>query len=349
MKKLIWLLTLIAIAAATQPVAMAQGPMQAANVRVAKASIQTLAPQTIVPGTVISRNDARLAAEVTGRLLEVADVGTVVARGDVVAKIEDTIIRLRKEELLAEVERAEARLKYLESEEGRYVTLAESNLAAATKLEETRSNRDVSRGDLRVAKSRLAQIDDQLSRTSIRAPFSGVVVERLMMPGERADNGKNIVRLVDQQHLEVIARAPLEYYSYVRPGQQLKLRTGSVYASGVVRTVVAVGSENTHLFEFRLDIESNSFPVGQTLRVSIPTSDARQALVVPRDALVLRPDGITVFIVDNEQKAKQVMVTTGIDAGDQIEVSGDLNDGDTVIIRGNERLRSGQTVSIMRN
>ncbi len=347
MKKFRWLLTAIAIGIAIHPVVMAQDQMRGALVRVSKASIQDLAPETIVPGTVISRNDARLAAEVTGRLLEVADVGTVVAMGDVIAKIEDTTIRLRKEELLAEVERAEARLKYLESEEGRYVTLAESNLAAATKLEETRSNRDVSRGDLRVAKSRLAQIEDQLSRTRIRAPFSGVVVERLMVPGERVDTGKNIVRVLDQQHLEVIARAPLEYYSYVRPGQQLKLRTGLVKASGVVRTVVAVGSENTHQFELRLDIESNSFPVGQTLRVSIPTSDARQALVVPRDALVLRPEGISVFVVNSEQKAKKVMVTTGIDAGDQIEVTGDLHDGDTVIIRGNERLQPGQAISVM--
>jgi RND family efflux transporter MFP subunit len=349
MNKLIWLLVVsaIAIGSGMQSLAFAQGGPRAANVRVAKASVQALAPETIVAGTVISRSDAKLAAEVTGRLLEVAEVGTVVAKGEAVARIEDTSIRLRKEELQAEVERAEARLKYLESEEGRYVKLAESNLAAAAKLEETRSDRDVARGDLRIAKSRLAQVEDQLSRTNISAPFNGIVVERLMMPGERVDTGRNIVRVVDQQHLEVIARAPLEYYPYVLPGQQLKLSTGKVKTSGMVRTVVAVGSENTHQFELRLDIENGRFPVGQTVRVSVPTSDARQALVVPRDALVLRPGSISVFIVDGDKKAKQIMVTTGIDAGDQIEVAGDLNDGDTVIVRGNERLRPGQAVSIM--
>ncbi|MDH3902046.1 MAG: efflux RND transporter periplasmic adaptor subunit [Xanthomonadales bacterium] len=347
MKKSVWLLPLLALGLGLQSLVLAQGGARAANVRVALASIQSIAPETIVPGTVVSRSDARLAAEVTGRLMEVADVGTIAAKGDVVAKIEDTIILLRRQELLAEVERAQARQKYLESEESRYVKLAESNLAAATKLEETRSDRDVSRGDLRVAKSRLAQLEDQLSRTSIRAPFSGIVVERLMMPGERVDIGRNVVRMVDQQHLEVIARAPLEYYSYVLPGQELAVRTGNVVATGIVRTVVAVGSENTHQFELRLDIESGSFPVGQTLRVSVPTSFAREALVVPRDALVLRPGAISVFVVDNDQKAKQVMVTTGIGSGDQIEVSGDLSDGNTVIIRGNERLRSGQSVSIM--
>jgi len=133
----------------------------------------------------------------------------------------------------------------------------------------------------------------------------------------------------------------------VKRGQELSVHTGAVFATGTVRTVVAVGSENTHQFELRLDIEAGSFPVGQTLRVSVPISNTRDALVVPRDALVLRPGGISVFVVDSEQKAKQVMVTTGIGTGDQIEVHGDLLDGNTVIVRGNERLQPGQSVSIM--
>ena len=347
MKRLVLVCAVLATGFGIPAVAMAQHEAPPPSVRVALASIQLLAPMTMVPGTVVSRNDARLAAEVTGRLLEVADVGTVVAKGDVVAQIEDTSIKLRRDEQQAEVERAQARSRFLESEERRYVQLADSNLAAATKLDETRSDRDVSRGDLRVAKSRLAQIEDQLARTRIGAPFDGIVVERLMMPGERVDIGKNVVRMVDQQHLEVIARAPLEYYSYVRPGQQLDLRTGPLLAHGTVRTVVAVGSENTHQFELRLDIESDLFPVGQTLRVSIPTSDVREVLVVPRDALVIRPEGATVFVVDKDQTARQVVVTIGIGAGEQIEVTGDLQDGDRVIIRGNERLRPGQSVSIM--
>ncbi|MDX2419439.1 MAG: hypothetical protein QNK19_18415, partial [Xanthomonadales bacterium] len=138
MKKMVWQLTLLAIGLGFQSAAVAQGGDRAANVRVALVSVQSIAPETIVPGTVVSRNDARLSAEVTGRLIEVADVGTVASKGDVIAKIEDTTISLRKDELVAEVGRARARLKYLESEERRYVKLAESNLAAATKLEETR-------------------------------------------------------------------------------------------------------------------------------------------------------------------------------------------------------------------
>jgi len=318
-----------------------------ALVKVAVASFRDIAPITLVPGTVVSRNDARLSAEVAGRLNSVADVGTEVTKGQVIAEIEDTPLRLLNEELQAQVTRAEARLRFLENEEARFARLAESNLAAATQLESTISDRDVARGDLAVARSRLEQNVDQLTRTRIVAPFDGTVVERLMTPGERVDVGDPVVRLVDQNHLEVIARAPLEYIGFVRRGQVLNFGVASSESSGVVRTVVAVGDENTHQFEVRLDLEDQHFPVGQTLRVAIPTSESREALTVPRDALVLRPEGQSIFVIDSNNQAQQVQVTVGVGQGDQIEVLGTLSSGDMVVIRGNERLQPGQTVSIM--
>ncbi len=322
-----------------------QGPP--ANVRVDVVAIQSMSSTTLVPGTVISRNDANLAAEVEGRLLSVAEVGTRVARSEAVATIEDTALRLRQSELEAEVMRAEARLVFLESEERRFARLAESNLAAVAQLEQTRSDREVAKGDLQVAKARLAQNRDLLARTSITAPFDGVIVERLMMPGERVTEGSDVVRLVDQEHLEVITRAPLEYYRFVQPGLRLDLRAGAMLATGAVRTVVAVGDENTHQFELRLDLEAGLFPVGQTLRVSVPTSAMQEVLVVHRDALVLRPEGISLFVIDANNQARQVSVTTGIGSGELIEIRGAVSAGDRVVVRGNERLRPGQAVNII--
>lgn len=320
---------------------------QPALVKVARASMQDIAPVTLVPGTVVSRNDAKLSAEVPGRLESVADVGTMVSIGELVAEIEDTTLILQQAELSALVKRAEASLRFLESEEGRFAQLVESKLAAANQLEQTRSDRDVARGDLAVARSRLVQNEDRLARTRIVAPFDGVIVERLMMPGERVIEGSNVVRLVDQNHLEVIARAPLEYYQFVQRGQLLDLRAGEHTALGVVRTVVAVGDEHTHQFELRLDLDGSPFPVGLTLRVLIPTSSSRQVLTVPRDALVLRPEGQSIYVVDANNLARKVRVTVGMGQGEHIEVRGAVSPGDRVIIRGNERLRPGQAVNIM--
>ena len=321
--------------------------MGPALVRVATATVKDIAPVTTVPATVVSRNDARLSAEVEGRLTTVVDVGTEVRRGDSVATIEDTVLRLQNTELKAQIARAEARLRFLESEEVRFTRLAESNLAAVTQLEQTRSDRDVARGDLAVAQARLDQNRDRLARTSILAPYDGIVVERLMMPGERVVEGSNVVRLVDQENLEAIARAPLEYFDYVQRGQKLQMRSNTRAQEGVVRTVVAVGDQNTHQFELRLDVEGRPFPVGQTLRISIPVSESREVLTVPRDALVLRPEGMSVFIVQDDNTASQVQVTAGVGQGDDIEVFGDVSAGDRVVVRGNERLQPGQEVSIM--
>ena len=340
----IWSGLLLLLLASGSLWAQGGGP---ALVRVAVASMQDIAPITLVPGTVISRSDASLSAEVPGRLTLVADVGTVVTKGESVAQIEDTTLRLQHTELQAQVKREEARLRFLESEEKRFTKLAESNLAAVTQLEQTRSDRDMARGDLDVARARLDQKSDQLARTSIVAPFDGVVVERLMTAGERVEEGSKVVRLVDQQDLEVIARAPLEYYAYARRGQLLDLRAGAQTAFGEVRTIVAVGDENTHQFELRLDLEGSPFPVGQTLRVAVPTSDSRAALTVPRDALVLRPEGQSIFIVDANNQAQQIRVTVGIGQGEHIEVLGAISPGDRVVIRGNERLQPGQAVNIM--
>ena len=325
----------------------AQAGAGPALVRVAEASLESLSAETTVPGTVISRSDARIAAEVEGRLMTVVEVGTRVAAGEPLATIEDTNLRLLNAELQAEVRRAEARLRFLDSEAERIAKLAESNLAAANQVELTRSDRDIAQGDLEVARARLEQNEYQIERTRLRAPFAGIVVERLMMPGERVLDGDVVVRLVDQEHLEVVARAPLEYIGFTSPGQLIALHAGDESVLGEIRTVVAVGDEQTHQFELRIDLAEAAFPVGQTLRVSVPTSDRRSVLTVPRDALVLRPEGVSVFVVDANNEARQVSVTTGIGSGDRIEVQGGISPGDRVVIRGNERLQPGQPVSIM--
>ncbi|MGY6631275.1 MAG: efflux RND transporter periplasmic adaptor subunit [Wenzhouxiangella sp.] len=319
----------------------------ASLVEIGEARLTAMSPTMQVAGTVVSRSDAFLSAEVEGRLIRVADVGTRVAEGEVVAVIEDTGLRLRAQELAAEVARARARLNFLEAELSRFERLAETNLAAVSQIEQTRSERDVAASDLAVVGSRLSQVEDQLERTRITAPFPGVIAERTAQAGERVASGTRVVRMVNPDHLEVVARAPLNYYRYVRPGDELALRVGlDEILSAEVRTLVSVGDESRHVFEIRLDLDNAFLPVGQTVRVTIPTADVREVLAVPRDALVLRGDGIAVFVVDDENKAQRIRVTTGIGEGEWIEVRGPIQPGDKVVTRGNERLRPGQDVSV---
>jgi len=317
---------------------------QSAPVTIGEARVITMAPTMQVAGTVVSRADAVLSAEVEGRLIEIADVGTRVEAGAVLARIEDTNLRLRLVELQAEMRRAQARLRFLDAELVRFERLAETNLAAASQIDQTRSERDIARGDQAVIQARIDQIEDQVQRTELRAPFPGVVVERIARAGERLGIGEGVLRLVDANDLEVVARAPLAFYRFVRPGDELAVSAGEQMLHAVLRTLVSVGDESRHVFELRLDL-GESLPVGQTVRVTIPTADVREVLAVPRDALVLRGDGAAVFVVDADNTARRIRVTTGIGDGDLIEVFGSIQPGDRVVTRGNERLRPGQAVS----
>ena len=317
----------------------------ASPVELDTARLTTMAPTMQVAGTVVSRSDAVLSAEVEGRLLMVADPGTRVDEGDIVARIDDINLRLRVTELDAEITRAEARLRFLEAELARFERLAETNLAALSQIEQTRADRDVAASDLTVVRSRRQQIEEQLTRTTLRAPYPGVVAERISQTGERVAPGTRIVRLVDSSNLEVVARAPLNYYRYVQPGDELPVTAAGRVINAPVSRVFSVGDENRHVFELRLTM-AELLPVGQTVRVTIPTADIREVLAVPRDALVLRGDGIAVFIIEEDNTARRIRVTTGIGSGDWIEVIGPIQAGDRVVIRGNERLRAGQSVTV---
>ncbi|MDT8438965.1 MAG: efflux RND transporter periplasmic adaptor subunit [Wenzhouxiangellaceae bacterium] len=318
---------------------------RAAPVEVDQARMIAMAPTMQVAGTVISRSDALLSAEVEGRVLEIAEVGERFKAGDVLARVEDTALGLRRQELAAEIQRVQARLRFLDAELIRYEQLAESRLASKTQIDQTRSDRDVAESELAVARSRLAQVADQIERTRIRAPFDGIVAQRLVQAGERVATGTEMMRVYNPNDLEIVARAPLAYYRFLQPGDELGVQVNDEILAAPLRTLVSQGSEAVHVFELRLDLDE-PLPVGQTVRVTIPTANVREVLAVPRDALVLRGDGASVYIVDNENTAQRVQVAVGIGSDNLIEIRGAVRPGDKVVTRGNERLRPGQAVEI---
>ena len=200
--------------------AMAQDGMPPPSVRVAEVVMHELAPTTLVPGRITSRDDARVSAEVPGVLTWVAEVGTLVIAGDEVARIDDKQLQLQKAEADARVRRERARTGFLEKETARLQELLDRYLTSVTQLEQTRSDYEVAQGDLAVARASNAQITDQIERTVLKAPFAGIIVARVLREGERVSIGDAVIRMLNPGTKEVIARAPLEYIQFVRSEHQ---------------------------------------------------------------------------------------------------------------------------------
>lgn len=306
-----------------------------------------MAPTRIVPGTIIGRHDSRVSAEVEGLLDLVSEVGDTVMAGEIVARIEPTAFELALAEARAQLVPIEARLAFFERESARLKRLAVTDLAAKSQLDQMNSSYEEQVGMLKAAKLRVALAADRLQRTQITAPFGGVVTERYKSRGERVEGGEQIVRVIDTGNLEVQVRIPQEMTGYVGVGTEVKVSSGPDTGIATVRARVPVGDDQSRLYELRLTLGDSNWMAGQAVRVSIPLSEKRRTVAVPRDALVIRPQSTSVFKVGANGQAESVIVEVGVADGGMIEVIGGIAPGDRVVIRGNERLQPGQAVQVV--
>lgn len=323
-----------------------QGGPPPATVKIDVASRQSMASTTLAPGTIISRNDARVAAELPGRLISVKEVGERVAAGDEIGRIDDRALQLQLRDDNARIKRLEANLTFLESQTQRLRSLAQQNNAARNQLDESLSQKTMAEQDIVVAKVERDQTLYRIARSVVTAPFAGSIVERHAQAGEYVSVGAPVVRLVDVNNVEVQARAPLNVAGYLREGMPVTVRAGDFNLQGTVRAIIPVGDARSRLIEVRVAVASESAVIGSAVRVELPRSAPTEVVAVHRDALVLRQDATYLFKVKDDNTVEQIPVTTGIGQGSLIEVRGDISDGDKIVIRGGERLRPGQAVVI---
>lgn len=302
-----------------------------------------------VTGTVHTRNEVQLTAGVNGRLLMVHEPGTVIKQGEAVARIDDSTLQLQKREQQALLKRAGVELRRQQLEYDRLKKLSDSNAVSEFQLDNVRALRDLARTEQDIIKVRIEQIEEQIDRTYSTADFTGVVTERMHRSGEDVARGQILARLTDTDTLEVRAFVPLKYLENSNKGVVLDVYANNQRQQGKIRTLIPAGDALSQTFEARIDLsdtESKVWPVGQLVSVAIPINKKSERLAVPRDALILRNDGIYIFVIENEL-ARRVTVSLGDSDQEWIVVNGKLNAGDRVVTRGAETLNDGDSVKII--
>ena len=336
------------LAAAAADVAAADPPTaERAVVEVGTVTVRAVSVDSWIPGSIVSRADARVASVIAGRVVWIADVGTQVRAGDALARLDDTLPRLRLEDLRAQVARARAQHDVSSSQLERFNRLAATQALSASQLDDARAQREMSSDDLARAEAQLRQAQYEIAQSVIRAPFPGVLTERFIQRGEYLQTGAATVRLVNTLDIEARATAALELAANVHPGQAVAVREHGVEKSGRVRTVVPVGDERSRQFEVRVTLASPEWLVGTPVEVSLPSTSARSAVTVPRDALVIRQNHSYVLRVTRANTVEQLDVTPGAGMADSVEVRGPLAPGDRLVVRGGERLATGQAVRVI--
>ncbi|MCP5081249.1 MAG: efflux RND transporter periplasmic adaptor subunit [Alphaproteobacteria bacterium] len=322
--------------------------------------------QTIpIIGRLVAVQSGKVSAEVGGAVRKLAvAVGDHVEVGDLIARLDNEAVKAQLDVQQSQVEEGIAELGALQAE----LLLAEQNMKRQNDLKKSgafsrakhedgiqnvakaRSNilRAKAMIETRKATRRLTEIT--LGKSEIRAPYTGVVSEKLTEIGAYVRAGDAIVVLVSGSSLEVEADVPSARLGGLRAGATVSfsLADGREF-SAVVRALLPTENPMTRTRPVRFTPNFEAPVAGladaQTVSVDIPLGANRKVLTVHKDAIIKRGDKSLVYIVADEV-AEARTVRLGESTGVRIEIMSGLQVGESVIIRGNERLRPGAQVKI---
>lgn len=362
-RKYIWGLAAVMTAFLGQA-ALAQDD-RPALVEVDPVRVETLSQTMPVIGRFVARQRGNVAAATAGPVVSVlVEVGDRVKQGDpLVALDKEKLSETRNlqaaalDEAKAAVNTARESLNLARQEFKRLERLKGSAAFSKARLDDKRQ--EVARYSSEVveaqaavarAKATLALADIDLDRSTIKAPYNGVVVERQVERGAYVSVGQDIVTLVNDEEMEIEADIPADRISGLTPGRvvQVSLGNGSHYPAAV-RAVIPEENALTRTRAVRFipafdGEEPLTLAAGQSVTVLAPVGTARKILSVHKDSVLPKGDEDFVFVV-KDGHAVQRRVALGEAVGNRFEVLSGLVQGDIVIMRGNERVVPGQAVT----
>ncbi len=203
-----------------------------------------------------------------------------------------------------------------------------------------------------VAQYELAK--DILDRSTIRAPYDGIVTQKYIDVGSWVSEGDTVLGFQSIDEVKVTVAVPENYFSSIKLGDLFDVTFDAAPQKpfvGKVSQRIARADPQTRSFPIKIliDNEEELLAPGMLARLSIEKRDeSEKSVIIPKDALVPMYPNPVVYRIDKGDKenmvANQVEVTTGRFFGEAVEVYGDLRPGQQIVIRGNERLQPGQAV-----
>ncbi len=287
-------------------------------------------------GVVEARRQATLSAEVAGQVEAVYfDVDDYVEQGEVVLKIRDREYRARLQQARAALDEAEAGLEQSRLEFKRSQDLRKQKLISESDFDRARASLKAVEARRESARGNLARAEEQLGYTVVKAPYSGVVVQRHAEPGEMTSPGQPIMTGYAAGELRVIVQVPQTLIAGLRQYRAARIEvpddSDPIEADRI--TIHPFANPRNHSFPVRLDLPQLERPLypGMLVKVAL-TIGERERLLLPRTALVSRSEVNAVYVVDAEGLPSFRQVRPGNHFGEQIEILAGLDDGERVAL-----------------
>ncbi|MCW9089305.1 MAG: efflux RND transporter periplasmic adaptor subunit [Gammaproteobacteria bacterium] len=289
----------------------------------AEATEQVVVREQVVDAVIEAVHKSTVSSETSGRIIDVAvDVDDYVTKGDVV-------VRFRDKEQQAALRAAEAQAAEAQSNYNRVKDLVERRLLP-------RAEFDKAEAALKSANAVVEQARERLERTVVRAPYSGIVMDRHVEPGESASPGTPLVTGLSLESLRAIAEVPQFSIDAVRKLAKSRIiipTQGDLSVEGVKMTISPYADSNSHTFRVRIDLPQGQHGVypGMFVKVAFVTGEQTR-LLVPTSAVVHRSEVSAVYVLsDRGIRFRQIRVGREL-ANGQTEVLAGLDPGEAVAL-----------------
>jgi RND family efflux transporter MFP subunit len=207
------------------------------------------------------------------------------------------------------------------------------------------------------------RISDQITKHTIVSRFGGYVVMQHTEVGQWVNQGDPVAEVVAIDEVDVVAQVVEKSVPFIRPGEFVRVEIPAVadrIFEGQIVATVPQADVRARTFPVKVRVKNEIAPAGPLLkagmyaRVALPVGGQESALLVPKDAIVLGGPTPAVFTLDGSTAAgdvapiSRVSVELGVADGTSIQILGNVRAGQLVVIQGNERLRPGQDVKLLR-
>ncbi|MDH3816204.1 MAG: efflux RND transporter periplasmic adaptor subunit [Acidobacteriota bacterium] len=312
-------------------------PSAAVPVQVEPVPRRSISQYLETNGTLEAENEVDIVARTSGPVTEInTEEGRFIRAGQLIARIDER--EARNQVAISKVARDEAKLAF-----DRTKTSWDVGLVSQEAYDTALSN-------LSSAEAQLESAEIQFAYTEITAPFDALVVTRDIKLAQYVTPGTTLFRISDFTPLLCRIEVPEKDFPRIRIGQPAHIRVeaypGDSFSAEVARLRPTVDA-TTGTFTVTLEVEGQGkLRPGMFASVYLQTDTHADAIVIPRDALVLDSLGDTVFVKSGDE-AERHEVRLGLRSENLVEVVEGLNEGDLLIVVGQDGLADGTPVSVI--
>jgi len=310
-----------------------------------------------LPGTLQGMIESPIYARASGYVLRWnKDIGARVNKGDVLAEIDTPEVDQQLSQAVAARQQAAASLELAKSSAERWEALRKKDAVTQQEYTERTSAYTQAQANLAAADANVRRLQKTEEFKRVVAPFSGVVTARSVEVGDLINGGNGgadraLFRLAQIDTLRVYVYVPQAYAQRIQVGDKVTVTqaelAGKEFAGTVVRTAGAIDAATRTLqVEVNLPNKDSALLAGAYVQVALPLSGSSNAMLVPSNVLLFRPEGPRVAVVGGDGKVKLHTVTLGHDLGNKLEILSGIGTGDHLVVNPADSLADGDQVQI---